>query len=101
MTHWFNGGLDDVRLYDHALSDAEVGKLYQSAGGKGKALLNAEPLKIQPYEPRDHQTNAVIRAIEHFEDDGEPRKMIMPCPKLFNELRKRRDALLEECLPRY
>ena len=34
MTHWFNGGLDDVRLYDRALSDAEVAKLYKSAGGK-------------------------------------------------------------------
>ena len=34
MTHWFNGGLDDVRLYDRALSDAEVATLYKSAGGK-------------------------------------------------------------------
>ena len=34
MTHWFNGGLDDVRLYDRVLSDAEVTKLYNSAGEK-------------------------------------------------------------------
>ena len=34
MTHWFNGGLDDVRLYDRALGDAEVATLYKSAGGK-------------------------------------------------------------------
>jgi hypothetical protein len=33
MTHWFNGGLDDVRLYDRALDDAEVATLYKSAGG--------------------------------------------------------------------
>ena len=33
MTHWFNGGLDDVRLYDRALDEAEVTTLYKSAGG--------------------------------------------------------------------
>ena len=34
MTHWFNGGLDDVRLYDRTLGDAEVATLYKSAGSK-------------------------------------------------------------------
>jgi hypothetical protein len=34
MTHWFNGGLDDVRLYDRSLGDAEVATLYKSAGGR-------------------------------------------------------------------
>lgn len=33
MTHWFNGGLDDVRLYDRALDGAEVATLYKSADG--------------------------------------------------------------------
>lgn len=42
MTHWFNGGLDDVRLYDRALSDAEVDKLYKSAGGKAPTKLVRE-----------------------------------------------------------
>ncbi len=37
MTHWFNGGLDDVRLYDRALGDAEVATLYKSAGEKTPA----------------------------------------------------------------
>ena len=36
MTHWFNGGLDDVRLYDCALSDADVAKLYNSADEKSR-----------------------------------------------------------------
>ncbi len=31
MTHWFNGGLDDVRLYNRTLGDAEVATLYKSA----------------------------------------------------------------------
>ena len=34
MTHWFNGGLDDVRLYNRALSNAEVATLYRSASKK-------------------------------------------------------------------
>ena len=33
MTHWFNGGLDEVRLYNYALGDTEVTKLYK-AGSK-------------------------------------------------------------------
>ena len=34
MTHWFNGGLDDVRLYNRTLGEAEVATLYKSAGEK-------------------------------------------------------------------
>ena len=44
MTHWFNGGRSDLdaRLYDRALSDAEVAKLYKSAGGKASQLSSIE-----------------------------------------------------------
>ncbi len=34
MTHWFNDGLDDIRLHDRALGDAEVATLYKSADSK-------------------------------------------------------------------
>ncbi|MHC4759646.1 MAG: LamG domain-containing protein, partial [Planctomycetota bacterium] len=30
---WFNGRIDDVRIYDRALSTAEITKLYRSGGG--------------------------------------------------------------------
>ena len=45
MTHWFNGGLDDVRLYDRTLADAEIAKLYKSVVDKTSTKSVSLPLK--------------------------------------------------------
>ena len=44
MTHWFNGGLDDVRLYERTLADTEVAKLYKSVVGKAPT----KPVRLPP-----------------------------------------------------
>tara|TARA_B100001113_G_scaffold282469_1_gene237446 strand:- start:231 stop:623 length:393 start_codon:yes stop_codon:yes gene_type:complete len=44
MTHWFNGGLDDVRLYDRTLADAEIAKLYKSVVDK----TPTKPVSLPP-----------------------------------------------------
>ena len=44
VNHWFNGGLDDVRLYDRTLADTEVAKLYKSAVDK----IPTKPVHLPP-----------------------------------------------------
>ena len=44
VNHWFNGGLDDVRLYDRTLADAEVAKLYKSVVDK----ISTKPVGLPP-----------------------------------------------------
>ncbi|MHC4538056.1 MAG: LamG domain-containing protein, partial [Planctomycetota bacterium] len=41
--NWFNGWIDDVRIYDHALSEAEIESAMNSAGGKWPFALSPVP----------------------------------------------------------